>query len=455
LDCISKAALYLRVSTEEQANEGQSISAQLETLKQYCQLYHIQIYDIYEDPGISGKDTVNRPGLQRLLSEAEQGAFNMVLVWKISRLSRNLKDLLLIMDKFEQKNIVFSSYSEKFDTSTPVGRMTLQLLGSIAEFERNTIIDNVKLGLQEYARKGGKTGTVLGYDSSNRQLAVNPREAAVVRMIYHLYGEEQRSIAYIAEHLNQSGFYTKRGKPFRKDSIAFILGNPVYIGLNRHQTRTGNEYYAEGLHPPIIHKELWETVQQLRGGNKNTRRNSAQTDFLLSGKLSCPCCSKPLQGSSSLAKGKTYRYYRCKGCKFSCRAEDIEAAAMTVLEEKLPHLQREAAKEQNLRLQQRKEAYSQELNKNTLLLDKYVLLLEKQELVENELASARIKQLGQKLQTLRQKLRELEQAECGYDSMGYSTPRVDRDLLYRLVDSVELHQDGTLLRLNMSPSFLY
>ncbi|MDF2840391.1 MAG: hin 4, partial [Clostridia bacterium] len=234
MDHISKAALYIRVSTEEQAAEGQSVDAQIDTLSQFCRLYHIDIYNIYQDLGISGKETHNRPGLIRMLEDGKQLKFNMVLVWKISRLSRSLKDLLLILDEFEKSNIIFNSYSEKFDTSTPLGKMTLQLLGSIAEFERNTIIDNVKLGLHEYANKGGKTGTVLGYDHHDKQLFVNPWEAEIIKMIYQLYTVNQMSMSEIAAYLNEAGYRTKRNNCFSKDGIATILSNPVYIGINRH-----------------------------------------------------------------------------------------------------------------------------------------------------------------------------------------------------------------------------
>ncbi len=442
MDCISKAALYVRVSTEEQANEGQSISAQLETLKQYCKLYCIEIYDIYEDPGLSGKDTLNRPGLQRLLADAKCNCFNMVLVWKLSRLSRNLKDLLGIIDLFEKKDIVFSSYSEKFDTSTPVGRMTLQLLGSIAEFERNTIIDNVKLGLQEYARKGGKTGTVFGYDSSGRQLVINPSEAAIVRLIYHLYVQELWSLTEITNHLNQMGCLTKRGKPFRKDAVSVILENPVYIGQNRHQLGTGNEYCTAGSHLPIIEQELWQAVQKLRSKNRSSRhRTPDKTDYPLSGKLLCPNCSKRLQGSSSFSKGKNYRYYRCKSCKYSCRAEALESAVKAMLDGLEPALKTEARINQSYIQQQEREFYVKEFNKTMQLMDKYILLHDQHNQAGNTIVSLKIKQLTEKLQTLQRCIKDLEQETPNTLAEG-------KILLNSRLDSVELLPDGSIRRLN-------
>lgn len=446
MDCIPKAALYLRVSTEEQASEGQSISAQLETLKQYCRLYHIEIHDVYEDPGFSGKDTLNRPGLQRLLADAECRHFNMVLVWKLSRLSRNLKDLLGIIDLFEQKDIVFSSYSEKFDTSTPVGRMTLQLLGSIAEFERNTIIDNVKLGLQEYARRGGKTGTVLGYDSVSKQLVVNSGEAAVVKMIYHLYVNERQNLTEIANHLNGLGCLTKRGKPFRKDGVSVILGNPVYIGQNRHQIGTCNEYCIPGSHPPIVEQELWRAAQSLRNRNKQKRQGSSgSTAYPLSGKLLCPVCGKRLQGSSSLSKGKTYRYYRCKDCKFSHKAEWMESAVQEMLQKESLQFKDRSRTAKVQALQQQIDLYTKELNRNINLLDKYLLVLDKQDIAENGIPAAKIKQLSEKIQTLQQYI-ENTNKENGH-KQGKDAAQ-ENPLSFRQLDSVELLPDATIHRIN-------
>lgn len=409
MDCSTKAALYIRVSTEEQAVEGQSVDAQIEILSSYCKLYNIGLYKIYKDLGLSGKDTTNRPGLQEMLRDAAKGCFQMVLVWKISRLSRSLKDLLIILEQLEQHRIVFTSYSEKFDTSTPVGKMTLQLLGSIAEFERNTIIDNVKLGLQEYARKGGKTGTVLGYDSCNKQLTVNTEEAKIVKLIYELYGKDLMSMSQIADHLNTHGYKTKRNNAFRKDSVAGILSNPVYIGINRHGVGTAKEHQIIGTHQKIIEEELWNEVQHLRNINKKNRpsRDSA-SKYLLSGILTCQVCKKKLQGFSSVSVSKIYSYYRCGQCGALFNASKLE---------------NEFLKQLNLLLQDPTSALRVLLNrskrslnpidvmeqKNQIekkrllrLLDRYVLLQQSDDFTHSDVVINKIKEIEQSLQQLEQ-----------------------------------------------------
>lgn len=415
--CIAtKAALYIRVSTEEQAVEGQSVDAQIETLTQYCKLYDIEIYDIYKDLGVSGKSAKNRPSLQLMLRDACSKKFNMVLVWKISRLSRSLKDLLLILDQLEKNDIVFSSYSEKFDTSTPVGRMTLQLLGSIAEFERNTIIDNVKLGLKEYARKGGKTGTILGYDNVSKQLIVNPQEAEIIKLIYRLYAIDRMSLDEIAELLNARGYVTKRGKQFRKDGIAVILDNPAYIGLNRHNVGTCEEYQTAGAHQPIIDINTWETVQELRQTNRTKHiKKNKDSVFLLSSKIICSCCGSSMIGFYSSSVSKAYRYYKCKGCGYLVNAARLDGI---VIEAMLKLLQDPQIIEDTIscfnasfRLRNYSQEFKQLQTQITNLsnqFDKYLALHSNEELKVSPIIIDKIKSIEQKINELNQKRIKLE-----------------------------------------------
>jgi len=320
-----KAALYIRVSTEEQAEEGQSAPAQAEALKQYCSAYGIEVFELYQDLGYSGKRLADRPGLARLLEDCGRRCFNLVLVWKISRLSRNLKDLLYLIDVFETCSVHFTSCSERFDTSTPVGRMTLQLLGSIAEFERNTIVENVKLGLAEFARKGGKSTTVLGYDNIDKRLVVNEAEAKLVRLIFSLYAEAGLSCSAIAEYLNNLGCRTKRGNAFRGGSIAYILHNPVYIGVNRHRINRENSYSIQGQHAAIIDTELWNRAQEAVPPQE-TKKPAGQKSAAPGFRVSCTKCRRPMKVFYTEARGKKYVYYRCGGCSNYVNVRKLEEA---------------------------------------------------------------------------------------------------------------------------------
>ncbi|KUO74241.1 MAG: hypothetical protein APF77_11850 [Clostridia bacterium BRH_c25] len=309
-----KAALYIRVSTEEQAQDGQSASAQVETLKQYCCAYGIEVFDIYMDLGLSGKKLKDRKELERLMEACIRRQFDMVLVWKISRLSRSLKDLLYLIDVFERNNVHFASCSEMFDTSTPVGRMTLQLLGSIAEFERNTIVENVKLGLKEFARKGGKASAVLGYDNVDKKLVINETEAGLVRLIFNLYTENAMNFTAIARYLNSLGYKTKRGSEFRCSNISYIIHNPVYIGLNRHSMNTEREYSIRGMHPSIIDSGQWCKAQSLSSENeKRTVSKNSNTESLTLPVI-CMRCNSQMRVFYTYSKGKRYKYLRCCSC---------------------------------------------------------------------------------------------------------------------------------------------
>jgi site-specific DNA recombinase len=139
-----RVAIYARVSTAEQAEEGFSIDAQLRTLTEYCKATGKILYKEYVDRGVSGKSMKGRLALQQLLKDAEEGQFDEVIVWKINRMARKQLDLLKIVEALTKLNISFRSYSENFETETPIGKFALQMMGAVGELERNTIVDNVK-----------------------------------------------------------------------------------------------------------------------------------------------------------------------------------------------------------------------------------------------------------------------------------------------------------------------
>lgn len=414
-----KAALYVRVSTEEQAKEGYSIPAQIETLQQYCQLYGMETAGIYRDLGLSGKNMQERPALLELLQDAGKRQFDCVLVWKVSRLSRNLKDLLLIVDELQQNQIAFISYSERFDTSTPAGRMTMQLLGSIAEFERSSLIDNVRLGLSKRARSGQWTNNhVYGYDNRNKKLVPNPEEAAVVRQIFSLYLEQGMSVSHIADFLNVQGFETKRRNFFSRDAVYRILTNPVYCGFVRHNIRKPKlGYLVQGVHPSLIEQEMFEAVQKKLGGRVTLPRDSGR--FLLSGLLKCPGCGNTMKGSTSRYKDRQYHYYKCSrydhsgcaACSYGLiKAQEIELQVMQRLQ--LLQLDTEMCREITAAVVQRIQppkasspsTADQQIVKQQKLLklqyEKYFQLFEAGSITKD--------QLSQRLQVLNQKSAQLQ-----------------------------------------------
>ncbi|MFD1637627.1 recombinase family protein [Evansella tamaricis] len=341
---IKQVAIYCRVSTEEQATEGYSISAQLQTLRQYTQLYGWEVAEEYVDEGISGKNIKGRPAMQRLVADVEKDKFQAVLVWKISRLSRNMLDTLTLLDKFEDFGVKFISYSENFDTGSPIGRLVVQLMASIAEMERNTLSENVKLGMKQRALEGSwNGGVVFGYETIKKELVINQKEAEIVQLIYQLYANG-KGLKAIANHLNKAGYRTKRNRHFSINGVATILDNVIYNGkiswlkvenwdTKRRRGKNPNPILVEGQHKAIVSDAMWSVVQERRK-SKSFKQRQSHEPFLLSTLLRCPDCGQGMVPSITTYTRKDgtkrkHRYYVCgnfhnKGSS-ACKANSIKA----------------------------------------------------------------------------------------------------------------------------------
>lgn len=336
----NKAAVYARVSTEEQVKEGFSIQAQLEELRHYAKLHDLDIIEEYVEEGASGKSIAGRPRMQKLLKDANRGLFQTVLVFKLDRLARKLKDALEISEHLDGQSIKLISLKESFDTNTPIGKMLFQLMGSFAELERSTIVDRVKMGLTERAKQGKFTGGLcLGYDSVNKSLIINTSEAHVVREIYDL-AEQGLGYKAIVNRINSSGYTSKKDKSFSVNGIKKILKNPMYIGKIRYNQlenwsekrrhgKNPNYLLVDGEHEPIISEEQWEKVQAIMH-KRSYKPSRCGEPYILSGLLKCPRCGTSMvPGRSRSSSGKSYRYYVCgqhhnKG-QSVCSAHSIRA----------------------------------------------------------------------------------------------------------------------------------
>lgn len=339
MDTPTRAAIYCRVSTEEQAREGFSIAAQKRTLSLLCASRRWNIAGVYADEGLSGK-SMERPAFKKLLEDAGKGIFDVVLVWKINRFSRRNADLLNTVEYLNGCSVNLISCCEQFDSSTPTGKLMLSMLGSIGEFERDTIVENIRSGMAERAKQGlFNGGRVLGYDSEDGSLVLNKREALTVRRIFELYlgGNSLRAIEKILkyEHIK-----TKNGFNFQISSIKRILQNPLYAGYitynktmkyNRGVKKNNNPIMARGNHEPIVTEQEFNDVQLLLGSKKQSYLRDGS--FILSGKLKCPFCGGTMSGCT---KAKKYRYYVCSKYKRygtgNCRGLFISA---NMIEEKV------------------------------------------------------------------------------------------------------------------------
>lgn len=254
-----RAAIYIRVSTTGQAEEGYSLETQEHLLRDYCKARKIQVIGIYADEGISAKDVKHRPEMQRLLCDATQDKFNLVVVWKLTRFTRSLNDLVNTCDLFAKHGVDLISYSESFDCSTPSGKMVRNILGTIAQFEREVIGENVKIVMQRKAELGHRTcSEVLGYDLDGKtSLKVNNEESKYVQFCFSEY-LKCKNLSEVAAEARRLGFRGKRGKTPTASAILVIITRPIYCGYNSFHGRL-----FKGNHQSIVSVEEFNRVQKL------------------------------------------------------------------------------------------------------------------------------------------------------------------------------------------------
>lgn len=260
-----RVAIYIRVSTLDQAREGYSLAAQERTLRDWCKSHECVVHDLYSDAGISGKDIHHRPDMQRLLHDAADSEFDIVIVWALSRLTRSMLDLYRTWTTLCAHDISLISYTESFDTGTPTGRAMMGMLGIFAQMEREITSERVIAAMAERAIQGKRTcSKVLGYTPEGSDtLTVNHEEAAIVQYIFSKY-LEHRSLSAVAELCSLKGYSGKRGKPFRAESIRKILTRPIYAG---YYSYNGTLIY--GGFEPIIPPKTYNKIQRILGSGKS------------------------------------------------------------------------------------------------------------------------------------------------------------------------------------------
>jgi len=310
-----RCAVYTRKSTEEGLQqEFNSLDAQREACEAYVASQKAEGWllqgDRYDDGGFSG-GTLERPALKRLLADIEAGRVDVVVVYKIDRLSRSLMDFAKLVEVFDRRQVTFVSVTQAFNTTTSMGRLTLNVLLSFAQFEREVIGERIRDKVAASRRKGMWMGgwTPLGYDVRNRKLAVNEREAELVRSIFRRFS---RGIPpqLLIEQLGQEGCLNKQGKPIDKGYLYRVLNNRVYLGEAVHK---GTSFPGE--HEPIIEPKLWEQVHSLIKGSPHTKRTRqlGRTPALLKGLIFGPS-GTAMTPTHTRKRGKLYRYYASTDC---------------------------------------------------------------------------------------------------------------------------------------------
>ncbi len=346
-----RCAIYTRKSSEEGLEmEFNSLDAQREACEAYVLSQKAEGWTSlpasYDDGGFSG-GTLERPALKKLMEDIERGMIDIVVVYKIDRLSRSLMDFVKIVEVFDRHKVTFVSITQSFNTTTSMGRLMLNILLSFAQFEREVIGERIRDKFAASRKKGMWMGGCppLGYDVVNRKLVVNPLEAPLVREIFESFVRSESCIGIIRQ-LNAAG-YTKKawttqsgrrheGKPLDKQYIYRILHNRVYLGEAVHK---GTSYPGE--HSAIIDPPLWEKAHRVLSIAPQTRSNinRARQPSLLRGLVWCGCCGSAMTPSSTTvrARGVSYRYYVCvkslrngsEACAIrSIPAQELESAVL-------------------------------------------------------------------------------------------------------------------------------
>ena len=315
-----RCAIYTRKSSEEGLDQAShSLDAQPEACEAYIKSQAGEGWRLvkarYDDGGVSG-GTMERPALKRLLAEIEAGQVDIVVVYKVDRLTRSLADFAKIVEIFDTHGASFVSVTQQFNTTTSMGRLTLNMLLSFAQFEREVTAERIRDKIAASKAKGIWMGgsLSLGYDVKDRKLVINPREARNVRWIFRTY-LEVKSVRLLKESLDRKGVLTKArhgkdggtqgGRTFSRGHLYRLLSNPLYIGKIPHKDKL-----HEGLHDAIVETDIWNQVQDLLRHNKQgvERASSTKCPSLLAGRIYTADGEK-LIPSHAAKKGRRYRYY--------------------------------------------------------------------------------------------------------------------------------------------------
>ena len=312
----TRVVTYSRVSTTEQALENTSLDFQASQLQGYCQLQGWTIINNYVDGGFTGKNG-DRPGLQRLLTDAKLGLFDIAVVSKLDRLARNLSLLLEIEKTLKEHGVTLISMKESVDTSTPTGKMAFSLFGLVSEWDRENIVERTRSGrLQRYKEGcwgGGKSPYGYSYDKATRKLVINESEARVVRRMYAEY-VDGKSLFAISQGLNQDHIppRAKRSQGWWQTAVRQVLLNPVYKGtevVNRHAhiSLINSMDLSNAIMmsvPALVSEHKWQIAQARMLGNKHIKPNKQGT-HLLQGMITCAICGYHFASKR--------HYYTCRG----------------------------------------------------------------------------------------------------------------------------------------------
>ena len=331
-----ETGIYVRVSTEEQAQEGYSIRAQEEKLRAYARLKEWAVYKIYIDEGISGKNITDRPAINEMIADIKKGEVQNVLVFKLDRLTRSVADLISLIELFNEYDCAFNSLTESIDTHSATGRMFIKILGIFAEFERENIAERTRLGFERKVKEGyaiGAGNASYGYDKKKGEKiqTINEQEAIIVREIFDMFLNKHMSFFKIAGNLNTRNIPTKINSAWYPRTIKHVLTNCNYKGYVRYAMYDEKKYFeVKGHHEPIISEELYNKTQELiKKISVKVFKKHPKVENFFAGVAVCALCGTKMNARGDYKKNE-HGYslpasYRCRnrGVK-KCTASDAK-----------------------------------------------------------------------------------------------------------------------------------
>jgi len=327
-----RIATYTRISTDED-RQPFSLGAQSERLEAYARSQDCwRIVRRFTDQA-SGA-TLDRPGLRQAMQEASAGVYELLLVHRVDRLSRNVRQLADIGESLDRSGVALRSATEPFDTSTAAGKMMLQMLAVFAEFERTTIVERITAGMERAASEGRWVvgSTPFGYvrDRERKEIVPDPPRVDIVRRIFQMYAKERMGAEAIAQVLNAEGHRSKNGVPFARPNVLWILRNPVYVGRVVFRGKV-----HAGSHEGIVDEQIFEAVQAILAERRDSQalKRGHPSDYMLSGVLRCGRCRKAYVGTAAHGRKCRYRYYICSTrYRYGTRVCDGDRLPMEALE---------------------------------------------------------------------------------------------------------------------------
>ena len=447
-----RIAFYTRISTDED-HQKYSLGAQQERLEAFCKAQYGDAWRLHKMFRDTESGThMNRPGLEEMLYDVEARAFDVLLVFRVDRLSRKVRELAQMVDELTKQGIALKSITEPFDTANAAGKMMLQMLGVFAEFEHATIVERTKVGMEKKAKGGQFVGGNVPYGFSldpEKGLVINEEEALIVRKMFQMYAFGREGVHTICHKMNEAGHRKRSGEKWDKRVILHMIKNPTYVGKIRWR-----EVVYDGNHDAIISEVLFDKAQSLlkdRVESLSGRRFDNGDERLLSGTIKCARCKGHMVGVTTHKKERRYPYYLCakRWNTHDCdqdyvRADHLENAiiqdiktmyrdeqfiaqvwkeASKLVGKEKPALEKEIARieDQAVRIQARIDRYFEAFETGSMKPD---------------LCNGKVQDLKTQMEEL-----EVEKREISTRRERLELPTLDREMLSRLVDEFEETMD--------------